>query len=134
MYSLQTAEIPGLTIAANDLEPAQPWPTETRRQVRLALLAAGDLDRSGDFDANEYLALWRKKSIEYDQRAQALLKEKEKRLAAIVELRQQQAIERQKAAWLRKYDFNGNGQLDPEERTRAEADSKSGILAPALDE
>ena len=134
MYSLQTAEIPGLTIAANDLEPAQPWPTETRRQVRLALLAAGYLDRSGDFDANEYLALWRKKSIEYDQRAQALLKEKEKRLAAIVELRQQQAIERQKAAWLRKYDFNGNGQLDPEERTRAEADSKSGILAPALDE
>jgi hypothetical protein len=35
---------------------------------------------------------------------------------------------------LKKYDFNANGQLDPEERQRAEADAKAGIQAPTRDE
>lgn len=44
-------------------------------------------------------------------------------------------LEKQKrlldAKWLPKYDLNGNGRLDPDERTRAEKDSKAGIQAPA---
>jgi hypothetical protein len=40
----------------------------------------------------------------------------------------------QDAQWLKKYDLNGNGKLEPEERTRAEKDAKAGIEAPAIEE
>ena len=70
---------------------------------------------------------------------------------AKVDLLEEEALERQKlelarreeedrkqrqqdAKWLPKYDFNGNGKLDPEEHQRAEADAKAGIVAPARDE
>jgi alpha-tubulin suppressor-like RCC1 family protein len=45
-----------------------------------------------------------------------------------------QQRKQQEAIWLKKYDLNGNGQLDPEERQRAEADAKARIVAPAQDE
>jgi hypothetical protein len=43
-------------------------------------------------------------------------------------------LQTHKQEWLKKYDFNGNGKLDPEERTRAETEAKAGIQAPARDE
>ena len=43
------------------------------------------------------------------------------------------AKEAQEAKWRQRYDFNGNGQLDPEERDRAEKDAKAGILSPAME-
>ena len=47
---------------------------------------------------------------------------------------EQALLEVQEAEWLKKYDLNGNGKLDPEERARAEQDAKAGIQAPAIDE
>lgn len=40
----------------------------------------------------------------------------------------------QDAKWLKKYDLNGNGKLEPEERARAQKDAKAGIEAPAIEE
>ena len=40
----------------------------------------------------------------------------------------------QDAKWLKKYDLNGNGKLDPDERARAEKDTKAGLEAPAIEE
>lgn len=44
------------------------------------------------------------------------------------------AEKQQEAEWLKQYDLNGNGQLDPEERARAEKETKAGIEAPAMDD
>lgn len=45
-----------------------------------------------------------------------------------------QELRQQDAQWLKKYDLNGNGKLDPEERARAQKDAKAGIEAPAIEE
>lgn len=52
------------------------------------------------------------------------------------ELKRQEEEQRQRqqdAKILPRYDFNGNGKFDPEERQRAEADAKAGIQAPAME-
>ncbi len=45
-----------------------------------------------------------------------------------------QELREQDARWLKKYDMNGNGKLEPDERARAQKDDKAGIEAPAIEE
>jgi Ca2+-binding EF-hand superfamily protein len=73
------------------------------------------------------------KALDLAKRQELEAVHEKKRQAAAVELRRQVEIKRA-AKWLIKYDFNGNGLLDPEERERAIKDSKAGIQAPAQDE
>jgi Ca2+-binding EF-hand superfamily protein len=94
-----------------------------RQALAKHLLKTGDRNGDGRLDYAELCRLWRQSAAP----AEAARKIREREL-----LRRQK--EAQDAELLRKYDFNGNGLLEPEERARAAADSKAGIQAPAQDE
>ena len=86
----------------------------------------GDRNGNGRLDYEESYRLFR------ENLAKASAAREKRRLEAQLR-REEEQKRQQEAEWRRKYDFNGNGQLDPEERIRAEADAKSGILAPAME-
>ena len=127
--------IPAFTGLIHILEPLYP---DLEKDERLALTPAGRLalakqllqmgDRNGNgrLDYEESYRLFR------ENLAKASAAREKRRLEAQLR-REEEQKRQQEAEWRRKYDFNGNGQLDPEERIRAEADAKSGILAPAME-
>jgi Ca2+-binding EF-hand superfamily protein len=96
---------------------------EGRQTLARHLLKTGDRNGDGSLDYAELCRLWRQSA------AQA---ETARKMRVHEQLRRQK--EAQDAELLKKYDFNGNGKLEPEERARAAADSKAGIQAPAQDE
>ena len=126
---------PAFTGLIHILEPLYP---DLEKDERLALTPAGRLalakqllqmgDRNGNgrLDYEESYRLFR------ENLAKASAAREKRRLEAQLR-REEEQKRQQEAEWRRKYDFNGNGQLDPEERIRAEADAKSGILAPAME-
>ena len=120
-----------------------------RLKFAQALLREGDRNGNGRLDYDESYRLLHQhhvtaedatliKRLEEEKRLQEMIRrqqEEQKRLEEEQKRRRQEEQRRQlEAQWLKKYDFNGNGKLDPEERTRAEADAKAGIQAPARDE
>jgi Ca2+-binding EF-hand superfamily protein len=98
-------------------------PDSQLRALEKLLLKDYDRDHNGRIDTAEADLI----TQELSYKAMVAKNEQSKK-----KIQQQQ--ERRDAEWLKKYDFNGNGKLDPEERTRAEADAKAGIQAPARDE
>jgi Ca2+-binding EF-hand superfamily protein len=90
------------------------------------LLQTEDHNHNGRIDWDESTRLL---IMNYAKVEDRLQKEKQEQERLITQQQRQQEIE-----WLKKYDLNGNGKLDPEERARAEQDGKQGIQAPAIDE
>lgn len=96
-----------------------------------------DLDDDGKLTSTEEKELGKVLFLLlYDHNASGNIDPEETYLLIIdLALWQLKQRERQKEAEkVKKYDLNGNGKLDPEERTRAEQDAKAGIQAPAIDE
>ena len=105
------------------------------------LLKIGDRNGNGRLDYEEIYHLWHHYGIQaedarnkreqekiiHEQEQQRREQEQQKRLQE----QQRQLQELQKVTLLKKYDLNGNGKLDPEERARAEADVKAVIQSPA---
>jgi Ca2+-binding EF-hand superfamily protein len=113
--------------------------TETKRiALEAVLVKEYDTNHDGRLDLAEFQVLFNKHRFEAQQAAQKSIarqaEEHQKAEQEQARLLLEQARRQQEARWLRTYDFNGNGKLDPEERTRAEADAKAGIQAPARDE
>jgi Ca2+-binding EF-hand superfamily protein len=91
------------------------------------LINIGDRNGNGRLEYVESYRFWR---LNCDKAEAA----REKRRPEQLRRWEAQAQQEQDAEWLKKYDFNANGKLDPAERARAEADAKAGIQAPARDE
>jgi Ca2+-binding EF-hand superfamily protein len=98
------------------------WP-----MVEKLVLAAGDNDHNGRLDNTERRQLLRNKAKAVADGRRAIAERQFQQEHNLM-------LQTHKQEWLKKYDFNGNGKLDPEERTRAEAEAKAGIQAPARDE
>jgi Ca2+-binding EF-hand superfamily protein len=104
------------------------WLTPAGRNLLAKhLLKIGDKNGNGRLEYEESQYLLRQNYVKVHEA-------RETRRKAQMQREAEQAKRQQEAQWLKKYDFNGNGKLDLEERTRAEADSKAGIQAPARDE
>lgn len=110
------------------LDPAE------RLALATYLLKIGDKNGNGRLEYEECYRLLRQTYASEADADKQEEQERQRRLLAIEKLGAEQARRQQEAKWLKKYDFNGNGKLDLEERTRAEADDKARIVAPAQDE
>jgi hypothetical protein len=80
---------------------------------------------------NDGIIVWEneklvEKSKKAEEEKQQRLERKKQRLAELEKERQKKLLER--------YDLNGDGKLDPEERARMEKDTKAGLEVPAIEE
>ena len=125
--------VQAVAILINYLEPLYPefnennngWLSPTER-LALAkhILKIGDLNGDGHLDYGECYRFLRQNY--------AKVQEARKTRLETWQREEEQAKHQQETEWLKKYDFNGNGKLDPEERARAEKDHKAGIEVPAM--
>jgi Ca2+-binding EF-hand superfamily protein len=121
--------INGVSFLYPGFEAGENWILTEEKRIALETLLLKDYDRNHDgrLDLFEITILYHKLEGQAKVAEQKFRQHQEEEQVK-AELAKQEAI------WLKKYDFNGNGQLDPEERQRAEADAKAGIQAPARDE